>query len=263
MEHDHPRQPSSQLSNYSLNSNSTLIASPSSPPLDRDGHHPTRSVVEEETPDLVAGISQQDSYGLGISNSNIKNRSSISRKLVANEASPGSADLLLPSMSPYTPEEDHFDEEQDETLHGDSNLSSHQPFTADSDREPLKKRLPPTETGFECRIKNRPGNGRKSWLAVSILVLAIYSTVFSGIWLVIAIMRVQYGRSVSRSGLAIWTASTLYTAFAKSIELSFVTVFVAFIGQVLSKRALLQPRGVTISEMTMRSWVLQPGSYIH
>ena len=262
MEHVHHRQPSSQLSDYSLNSNSTLIASPSSPPLYRDGHHPTKSIVEEEGSDIGAAMSQQDSYGLGISNSNEKNRASISRKPVANEASPGSADLLLSSMSTDPPEEDRFDEEQDENLHGDANLSSHQPFTANSDREPLKRRLPPTETDFECRIKNRPGNGRNSWLAVSVLVLAIYSTVFSGIWLVIAIMRVQYGRSVSRGGLPISTASTLYTAFAKSIELSFVTVFVAFIGQVLSKRALLQPRGVTISEMTMRSWVMQPGSYI-
>ena len=261
MEHDHHRQPSSQLSDYSLNSNSTLIASPSSPPLYRDDHHPAISTVKEEDSGLGAGSSQRESYGLGISNTNESNPASLGRKHVANKASSGSVDLLLSSMSPYPPEQDRFDEEQDQNLHANSDLSSRQPFTANSDREPLKKHVPPTETDFECRIEKRPGNGRKSWLAVSVLVLAFYSTLFSGIWLVIAIMRVQYGPKLSRRGLNFATASTLYTAFAKSIELSFVTVFVAFIGQVLSKRALLQPRGVTISEMTMRSWVMQPGSY--
>ncbi|MCJ1413824.1 hypothetical protein MMC32_000149 [Xylographa parallela] len=55
-------------------------------------------------------------------------------------------------------------------------------------------------------------------------------------------------------------ASTLTAAFAKTIELSFVTVFVAFIGQVLSRRALVvRSKGITIAEMSTRHWVTQPG----
>lgn len=112
-------------------------------------------------------------------------------------------------------------------------------------------------------MKRWPESGRGSWLAVSILVPSIYSTVLSGIWVLIAIIKPRYGHTVSKTGgLPITTASTLYAAFAKSIELSFVTVFVAFIGQALSRRARFQPKGVTIAEMSMRSWVMQPGTMI-
>ena len=58
-------------------------------------------------------------------------------------------------------------------------------------------------------------------------------------------------------------ASLIVTALAKSIELSFVTVFVAFLGQVLSRRALaLQSRGISIAEMSLRTLVMQPGTMI-
>lgn len=258
------RQPSSHLSDYSLNSNSTLVTSPSSPPLHRPGYRRAGSVIVEVTSSYEAGVPQQHGHGLGISGLSEQKRESITGKPITSKSisvNPGSADLLLSPMSTYRTGEDGFDDEQEGNLHSDPNLSSHQPFTANSDREPLQKRLSPTEVDFECRMKNRPRSGRTSWLAVSIIILAIYSTVFSGIWLIIATMKLQYGRTVSRGGVPFSTASTLYAAFAKSIELSFVTVFVAFIGQVLSKRALLQPRGVTMAEMTMRSWVMQPGSY--
>lgn len=81
-------------------------------------------------------------------------------------------------------------------------------------------------------------------------------------WLVLAIIRPRYGRRISNgSGLPPSTASLLCAAFAKSVELSFTTVFVAFIGQVLSRRAFVKKsKGITIAEMSMRSWVMQPGT---
>ena len=56
----------------------------------------------------------------------------------------------------------------------------------------------------------------------------------------------------------------LTSAFAKAIELSFVTSFVAFLGQVLSRRAFMkeQGRGITLAEMSMWRWVVQPGTLI-
>ena len=240
------RQPSSHLSDYSLNSNSTLVTSPSSPLLHRHGHSREASAIEEGTYGHGAGVSQQSSYGLGITNINEQKRATITRKPVEGETQK---------------REIRFDDEHEDNVHNDSDVPLHQPFTASSDFEPLDKRSSPTQADIECRMKSRPANGRGSWLAISILVLAIYSTLFSGIWLIIAMMKLPYGHTVSRGRVPFTTASTLYTAFAKSIELSFVTVFVAFIGQVLSKRALLQTRGVTMAEMTMRSWVMQPGSY--
>lgn len=120
------------------------------------------------------------------------------------------------------------------------------------------------DLGFECRSKQSIYHGRGNWLSIVILVLAIYSTIFSGMWLLLAIIKPRYGRRISTtSNLPPSTASLLCAAFAKSIELSFVTVFVAFLGQVLSRRAFIaKSKGITIAEMTMRAWVMQPGTLI-
>ena len=257
------RQPSSHLSECSINSNSTLVDSPSSPPFLRHGYRRANSAVEEDPLDHGADKSQHDGHGLGISYLNEHKRGSIARKPVASKGSTGSADLLLSPMSAHRLGEDRFDDDREETLHSGSNLSSPQPFTPNSDREPLRKSFAPAGADFECRMRRPAQKGRSSWLAISILGLSIYSTVFSGAWLLIAIMRLRYGSTVSTKGaLPITTASVLYAAFAKSIELSFVTVFVAFVGQALSRRARFQPKGVTIAEMSMRSWVMQPGTMI-
>lgn len=95
-------------------------------------------------------------------------------------------------------------------------------------------------------------------------MLAIYSTVFSGVWLGVALIRPRWGRHITTTGkIPPATASLLCAAFAKSIELSFVTVFVAFLGQVLSRRAYTnKSKGITIAEMSMRAWVMQPGTMI-
>ena len=253
------RQSSSQFSKYSLSSNSTLVTSPSSPPLHRNGHRRANSVIDEDASNHEASVSQQDGHGLGISNLNEQNRVSITRKPVRSKGSSGSADLLLSPMSAYRSGETRFDEDQEENLQSDPNL----PFTPISDREPLQKSLSPMGAEFECKLKKEPTSGRGTWLAVSVMMLSIYSTTFSGIWLFIAIIKPRYGRTVSSTGnLPFPIAATLYAAIAKSIELSFVTVFVALIGQILSKRAIMQPKGVTIAEISMRSWVMQPGRCI-
>ena len=102
------------------------------------------------------------------------------------------------------------------------------------------------------------------WLSTTILVLAVYSTVGSGLWLAVALIRPRWGRTVTPTGkVPPATASLLCAALAKSIELSFVTVFVCFLGQVLSRKAVNnQSRGITIAEMSMRAWVMQPGTMI-
>ncbi|KAE9376051.1 hypothetical protein N431DRAFT_543398 [Stipitochalara longipes BDJ] len=107
-------------------------------------------------------------------------------------------------------------------------------------------------------------SSRASWLSISVLMLSIYSTIFSGIWLILAMIQPRYGRTIkSGRSFSPATASTLFALFAKTIELSFVTVFVTFLGQVLSRRSFVKAsRGVTIPELTMRTWVIQPGFLI-
>jgi hypothetical protein len=117
-----------------------------------------------------------------------------------------------------------------------------------------------------CPSKRDIHSSRKNWLSISILALSIYSTIFSGIYLIIAIMQPRYGRIImsgAGGSLIPETASTLFALFAKTIELSFVSVFVSFLGQVLSRRSLIKAsRGVTIAELTMRNWVIQPAFMI-
>lgn len=81
---------------------------------------------------------------------------------------------------------------------------------------------------------------------------------FSGIFLGIALRAPRYGRSIqSRGSLTASTANVLTQLFAKLIELSFVTSFITFLGQVLSRRAFSRvSRGVTLSEMSMRNWIM-------
>ena len=115
-----------------------------------------------------------------------------------------------------------------------------------------------------CPSKRDIYSSRKVHISVAILILSIYSTVFSGLYMAIALMQPRYGRTIISGGkLTPETASVLFALFAKTIELSFVGVFVAFLGQVLSRRSLIKKsRGITIAELTMRNWVLQPAFMI-
>lgn len=97
---------------------------------------------------------------------------------------------------------------------------------------------------------------RLSWLSVWLIILSVYSTILSGLWLGVAIAQPRWGRTISSGGsMDLSTANVLTAIFAKTIELSFVTVFVAFIGQVLTRRAIATNAGMTMAEMTMRTWI--------
>jgi hypothetical protein len=119
----------------------------------------------------------------------------------------------------------------------------------------------------ECGTRRDFYNGRLSWLNMSIIIICLFSTVFSGIFLVLALRAPRYGRWISTSpdaSLRPADAILLTSIFAKLVELSFVTCFVAFLGQVLSRRAFMKGhgRGVTLSELSMWRWVVQPGTLI-
>ncbi|GAB1740774.1 hypothetical protein NU219Hw_g5858t2 [Hortaea werneckii] len=99
--------------------------------------------------------------------------------------------------------------------------------------------------------------------SVTILVLAVFSTTLSAIFLVIALLGPRYRRLVHTNGPLTPSSAAFLTSFlAKMIELSYITVLVAFIGQALARRAFKQEqaRGVTLAELSMRGWVQQPGT---
>ncbi|KAL7773551.1 hypothetical protein CFE70_003516 [Pyrenophora teres f. teres 0-1] len=104
-----------------------------------------------------------------------------------------------------------------------------------------------------------------TWLNVSLILVCLFSCVFSGIFLALAIRAPHYGRLITSHGpVTPADAILLTTVLAKLIELSFVTAFVAFLGQVLSRRAFMkdQGRGVTLSELSMWRWIVQPGTLV-
>ena len=117
---------------------------------------------------------------------------------------------------------------------------------------------------FGSRATNTLMQGRWSAVYITLIALTIYSTVLSCIWFVVALYKPRYGRHITTNGkISSATASVLCTAIAKTIELSFVTIFVALIGQILSRRAFHgESKGFTIAEISMRTWVMQPGTMI-
>lgn len=115
----------------------------------------------------------------------------------------------------------------------------------------------------DCPSRSTVLQRRFGWVPVSIFLLALYATIFSGVYLAIAFWKPRWNTVGSGAPLAASTANLLCAFFAKTIELAYVTICVAFLGQVLSRRAMTtESRGISISDMNMRSWIMQPGSML-
>ncbi|KAF2844922.1 hypothetical protein T440DRAFT_461331 [Plenodomus tracheiphilus IPT5] len=105
-----------------------------------------------------------------------------------------------------------------------------------------------------------PLRPRRNLYSTTIMVTSVYSTLCSALFFIVALVQPKYGRIVSKDGRFSPSSAALLTQFiAKTIELSFVMVFLVFIGQVLSRRAI-QQKGVNLASIAMRSWILQPGT---
>ncbi|PYH91657.1 hypothetical protein BO71DRAFT_385229 [Aspergillus ellipticus CBS 707.79] len=119
---------------------------------------------------------------------------------------------------------------------------------------------PPAESPEPKATHPRPA----TFLFVVLIVLAVYTTLLSGLFFIIACLKPFYGNWIGSKGhLTASSASLLSALLAKTIELSYVTVCVAFLGQLLSRRALRHgSEGVSIADMTLRTWITQPGSLL-
>lgn len=126
---------------------------------------------------------------------------------------------------------------------------------------------PPNPGGAEyirCPTSRPILHGRSSRVPLTILILAIYCTLLSGLYVVVAIWKPRYGRRIGEDGgISASNAALVSAILAKTIELSFVTVFVAFLGQVLSRSAITRSsNGISLSDISMRGWITQPGALI-
>ncbi|KAL0465503.1 hypothetical protein QR685DRAFT_131227 [Neurospora intermedia] len=121
---------------------------------------------------------------------------------------------------------------------------------------------PYAQPPFECSSQRGPYRDKVSWLGITLWSLSIFSTIGSGIWLGVALIQPKWGKTVSSAHGALppSTASLLTALIAKLIETSFVAVFVASVGQILTKKAFdVGNRGVTLGEFGMKNWVVSPG----
>ena len=106
---------------------------------------------------------------------------------------------------------------------------------------------------------------RSLLLTITLPVLSVFSTVLSGLVLSFALKKQAWGTVISTRGtINPSMVPLIFPLLAKTIELSFGSVFVAFLGQSLSRRAFDhdQSKGMTLAEMSMRTWVVQPASII-
>ena len=106
---------------------------------------------------------------------------------------------------------------------------------------------------------------RSLWMTITLPILSIFSTVLSGMALLFALKKQAWGTVISTHGtITPPMVPLLFPLLAKTIELSFSSVFVAFLGQSLSRRVFDHDpsKGMTIAEMSMRTWVVQPASII-
>ncbi|KAK7989565.1 TPR domain-containing protein [Apiospora arundinis] len=131
----------------------------------------------------------------------------------------------------------------------------------DYETDSLSKRY--AQAPLDCHSRNDVHMSRRSWIYQQLVFASVVSTFLSGAWFVVAIIQPRYGRKISTAGGVLAPAdATLVTAvLAKFTELTFVTVFVGVLGQILTRRAFTEnSKGMTISEMTMRNWAIQPGT---
>jgi hypothetical protein len=103
---------------------------------------------------------------------------------------------------------------------------------------------------------------QRNAVSIGLFIASLISTILSGLFLVIAIVRPRYGSIISNRGSFSPSSAALLTAFlAKIIELTFVMTFLSFLGQILSRRAL-RLSGINLANLAMRSWILQLGSLL-
>ena len=119
----------------------------------------------------------------------------------------------------------------------------------------------------DCPTRRNFRSSRLTWLSGTIIFISSVSTALSALFVVLALKGQRYGDYIGNgpeAKISISAAILCTSVVAKTIELSFVTAFVAFLGQKISRRAMTdsQDRGVSISELSMWRWIVQPGSLI-
>ncbi|KAK5937581.1 hypothetical protein PMZ80_010201 [Knufia obscura] len=129
--------------------------------------------------------------------------------------------------------------------------------------------LLPHDHGVGCPTQGDLLKTQWTGFTIMIVFMAVYSTFFSAIFLVIALAKPRWGHHIGPRGALSYDSATLLSAFfSKSVELTFATTYVATLGQILTRRAFAKSyfsraqKGISIAEMNMRLWIMQPGTLV-
>ncbi|KAG5979286.1 hypothetical protein E4U55_005339 [Claviceps digitariae] len=177
-----------------------------------------------------------------------------------DEAASPSEDAMLNDAATATSPLYIEAKKQPASLHSETDL---EPADDGFDDEAFSRKF--GEPPSYCSSRHDVRRKWATWVPMTVFILSIYSTVMSGMWLTVSIVQPRWGHRISSHGQLQPSTATLVTALlAKTIELSFVTVFISLLGQVLTRRSFMKRAfgGMTLAEITMRNWVLQPGSLI-
>ncbi|PGH13097.1 hypothetical protein AJ80_06469 [Polytolypa hystricis UAMH7299] len=203
---------------------------------------------------------QSDSFGLGISNNPRESQYAAYNPENTNNLGEFDSDIELRSR--YYLEPNSSSPSRAEAMGASPEITFTPPYI---ERKAVGTGISTANRSdnVNCQSRRSLKQPRTSWLTVSFLLLAFYSTALSGVYLVVAFIKPRFGTRIGKDALSPANASLISAFLAKTVELSFVTVFVAFLGQVLSRRAIARmSKGVTIAEMSMRAWIMQPGTLI-
>ncbi|ATY61579.1 hypothetical protein A9K55_008163 [Cordyceps militaris] len=115
-----------------------------------------------------------------------------------------------------------------------------------------------------CSSRKDVEKRRFSAPVIAAFIFSLLSTGLSVLWLYLSIKQPRYGQHVSSDGKLSPSTATLLAAFlSKTIELTFAASYITVLGQTLTRRAISQRSGgMTLTDMSMRSWVIQPGSLV-
>jgi hypothetical protein len=119
----------------------------------------------------------------------------------------------------------------------------------------------------ECPTRRKSSTSRLTWLNGTLIFICTVSTALSAIFVFLALKGQRYGSHIGNdpgAKMSIATAILWTSIAAKTIELSSATGFVTLLGQVISRRAFVDSssQGVTLSELTMWRWIVQPGTLV-
>nr|POF07176.1 hypothetical protein CFP56_31800 [Quercus suber] len=175
------------------------------------------------------------------------------------------------SASPMgTPE---FDTSYNASKHGakqsvaslTSTIQPSQYAASESGLLPIRERFGDYESHRNCKSQVRFKQKLGSCFSTTILLTALLSACISGLLLVVALVGPRYGRIIHTKGaITAANAAFITSILAKAVEISFGTVVIAFLGQALGRRAFNpeRPRGVTLAEISMRNWIMSPGTIV-